>query len=131
MAVTIEEVREYLDTQQLTMVDRMIQATINKVASKQPCMDGAGYTDDDVYLLTCYLVGLMALTTSGDGRIRSQSAPSGASRSFHFGSVGERWKALSEAVKSLDPAGCVIDLIPKNPDKKVHCGLWVSPGVDE
>lgn len=130
MAVTLEEVREYLDSQQINMVDRMVTAIIAKVQAKEPCMTGAGYSDDDVYLLTCYLAALMALSSSSDGRIRSQSAPSGASRSFHYGSTGERWTALSDAVKSLDPAGCVIDLIPKNPDKKARCALFISPGVE-
>lgn len=130
MAVTVEEVKEYLATQQLTMLDRMIQATISKVAGKEPCMTGAGYTDDDVYMLTCYLVGLMAITTSGDGRIRSQGAPSGASRSFHYNATGQTWKGLRNALMALDSAGCLSDLIPPNPDKKASCGLWVSPGVD-
>jgi hypothetical protein len=131
MAVTVQDVREYLDTQQITMLDRMIQAMINKVMAKEPCMTGAGYTDDDVYMIVCYLCSMVGLTASGDGRIRSQASPSGASRSFHYRATGESWKGLKNALLALDPAGCIADLIPPNPDKKANCGLWVSPGVDE
>lgn len=130
MAVTIDEIKAELAGQQLSMSDRMLSAIMAKVAALQPCFDKHGYSDDDVFLITVYIASLMAVVTA-DGRIRSQSGPSGASRSFHFGSIGDRWRSLVNLLKGVDPHGCTDALIPKNPDQKYRCALFVSPGAPE
>lgn len=127
MAVEYEEVLEYLESQQIEIPESLVRRLIRRVESKQDCFDKNGYTEDDVYFITIYLVAMLALF-SADGRIKSQSAPSGASRSFDFGTLGERWKALSSAIRLADPKGCVLDLTPANPDAK-NCALFISPGV--
>lgn len=130
MAVTIDEVKDELARQQLSMSDRMLSSIMAKVAALQPCFDSHGYSEDDVFLITVYIASLMAVVTA-DGRIRSQSGPSGASRSFQFASLGERWRSYVSLLEGVDPYGCSKPLVPKNPDQKYRCALFVSPGVPE
>lgn len=128
MAVTAEDVRQELALRQLTITDRMLAAIMAKVLARQECFDKHNYSEDDVFLITVYLCSLIATVNGADGRIRSQAGPSGASRSFAYESLGDRWKSLANLLKGVDPFGCVADLIPKNPGQKANCGLWVSPG---
>jgi len=129
MAVTIEEVREYLDSQKLEVTDGMLTRIMSKVAALQPCFDSHGYSDDDVYFITIYLCALLVLVGSGDGRIRSETSPSGASRSFAINATSERWKGLRDMLRIYDPNNCAGPLIPPDPAKKYHCALFVSPGA--
>lgn len=128
MSVTLEELREYLDTQQITVPDSMLTRMIARVAKFEQCFVDNNYDENDVYFIYCYLLAMLALF-GADGRVRSQGAPSGASRSFQFGSTGERWTQLNGLLRELDPAGCVSSLIPADPDKKANCALFISPGV--
>lgn len=129
MAVTPEDIQEELKMRQLQMTNRMLLAVMAKVTALQPCFDSHGYSEDDVFLITVYLCSLIATVNGADGRIRSQAGPSGASRSFHYLSIGERWKSLVNLLKGVDPFGCTDELVPKNPEKKANCALWVSPGA--
>ena len=129
MAVTPEDVQEELTLRQLQMTNRMLLAIMSKVAALQPCFDSHGYTDDDVFLITVYLCSLIATVNGADGRIKSQSAPSGASRSFDYQKIGDRWKALRDLLRGVDPHGCTDELVPPNPEKKGNAALWISPGV--
>lgn len=61
-----------------------ILCVVNKII---PCLDGAGYDDCTSKLILMYAAALMA-TSSGARRIKSQGAPSGASRSFEYGDDG-------------------------------------------
>jgi hypothetical protein len=47
-------------------------------------------------------------TSSGARRIKSQSAPSGASRSFEYGDDGVTW--LRDTLSRLDTSGCTGEL---------------------
>lgn len=128
MSVTIEEAQEYLETQQIEIPPSMLARLIARVAKFEDCFKDHGYDENDVYFIYVYLVAMLGLF-GADGRIRSQGAPNGASRSFQFGSLGERWRALRDMLLQVDPAGCISGLIPPDPDKKVHCALFVSPGA--
>lgn len=129
MAVTDQEVRDELKLRQLTMTDRMLRSIMAKVEALQPCFDRHGYSEDDVFLITVYICSLIATVNGSDGRIKSQSAPSGASRSFEFGSMSDRWNSLVNLLKGVDPYGCTVKLVPRDPSKKARCALFVSPGV--
>lgn len=70
-----------------------ILCVVNKII---PCLDGAGYDECTAKLILMYAAALMA-TSSGARRIKSQGAPSGASRSFDYGDDGitgcvTRWR---------------------------------------
>lgn len=128
MAVTLEEVQEYLENQQIELPASMITRLMSRIAKFDECFEKHGYDENDVYFIYMYLLTMFSLF-GADGRIRSQGAPNGASRSFDFARLGERWKALSSLLAQLDPHGCIAGLIPPDPDKKAHCALFVSPGA--
>lgn len=129
MSVTLEEVQEYLEAQQIVIPESMLRRMIARIAKFEQCFADNGYDENDIYFIYMYLLTMLNLF-GADGRIRSQGAPNGASRSFEFAKLGERWKALRDLLLQLDPAGCVAGLIPPDPDKKVHCALFVSPGPE-
>lgn len=81
-----------------------ILCVVNKIT---PCLDGAGYDDCTAKLILMYAAALMA-TSSGSRRLKSQSAPSGASRSFDYGTDSITW--LRESLTQLDTSGCTSEL---------------------
>lgn len=122
VALTIEQANEYLAEIGLSLPSFVVQALINKGASMDACLDGAGYTDDDALLIKLYLFGMMAVT-GGARRVKSQSAPSGASRSFDYGV--SQFREMRSMLAALDSSGCSAALQPSEPLSKA--GLWVSP----
>jgi len=127
MAVTIEEVQEYLEGQQIEIPESMLIRLMARIAKYEQCFIDHGYDENDIYFIYCYLIAMLGLF-GADGRIKSQGAPNSASRSFQFGTLGERWKSLNALLLQLDPEGCVSSLIPADPDQKDSCALFVSPG---
>ena len=81
-----------------------ILCVVNKII---PCLNGAGYDDCSAKLILMYAAALMA-TSSGARRIKSQGAPSGASRSFEYGDDSINW--LRDSLAKLDTSGCASEL---------------------
>lgn len=127
MDITLEELKAELALSQITMSDAMLTRLMARIAKFQPCFDEHGYDEATVYMIYVYLITLLSLFGQ-DGRVRSQGAPSGASRSFFFAELGQRWRALRDLLNGLDPAGCISGLIPPDPDNTSNCALWISPG---
>lgn len=124
---TVEELQAELGQSGINISDTMLRLIIKRIDKYQECFERNGYDELAVFMIYVYLSSMLGLFGS-DGRVRSQSAPSGASQSFDFGTLGQRWKALSNLMRTYDPEGCVAELIPEDPDKKDNCGLWISPG---
>lgn len=129
MAITLEELKEELALMQITMTDGMLTRLMARIDKFQACFDEHEYDEATVYMIYVYLISLLALFGQ-DGRVRSQGAPSGASRSFFFAELGQRWRALSDLLKGLDPYGCISGLIPPDPDNDSNCALYISPGPE-
>ena len=89
--------------------------------------DGAGYSGATQSLILSYLIGLYGLS-GGNMYISSQSAPSGASRSFRFAELRNAWKGHLNMLRMLDTAGCTNSLIPAAPDKKSAAFIVVKGG---
>ncbi|EDR9796524.1 hypothetical protein CBJ02_003635 [Salmonella enterica subsp. enterica serovar Zongo] len=105
--ITAEQVKQQLSALGYTSVpDFMIDAYLCKIASIEPCLIGADYDDCDMMLIQAYAVTLMVLTAYTQ-RIKSQSAPSGASRSFDY---GDNVLNLRDALLALDTSGCTSSL---------------------
>lgn len=105
--ITAEQVKQQLSALGYDSVpDFMIDAYLCKLASIEPCLIGAGYDDCDMVLIQVYAVTLMVLTAYTQ-RIKSQSAPSGASRSFDY---GDNVLNMRDALLALDTSGCTSDL---------------------
>ena len=87
-------------------VDDVIKAG-DWVVAFHPTLDGAGYDDCTAKLILMYAAALMA-TSSGARRIKSQGAPSGASRSFDYDADSITW--LRDSLARLDTSGCTGEL---------------------
>ena len=110
--MTENEARAYLDQLGLSIPDFMLSALIAKVGSIGTCL--LQYPAETQTLIQAYLIGLLAIS-SGGRRVTSQSAPSGASQSYSYGSLSEQMRQLKAALALLDTDGCTADLIPSEP----------------
>jgi len=124
--VTQEQAKEYLVSQGISLPDFILSALVEQANSIQECLD-ANYPSATALLIQMYLLGLMGLGQS-DKYISSQSAPSGASRSFRYGSFSDRWKGSLGLLRGLDKYGCATSLIPANPTQQAFAGIWIARG---
>lgn len=124
--VTQEQAKEYLVSQGISLPDFILSALVEQANSIQECLD-ANYPSATALLIQMYLLGLMGLG-QGDKYISSQSAPSGASRSFRYGSFSDRWKGSLGLLGGLDKYGCATSLIPANPTQQAFAGIWIARG---
>ncbi|EPU3949644.1 hypothetical protein FMJ28_28245 [Klebsiella michiganensis] len=120
--ITAAQIKQQLSALGYTTVpDFMIDAYLCKLSSIQACLDGAGYDECDQMLIQAYAVTLMVLTAYSQ-RIKSQGAPSGASRSFEY---GDNVLNMRDALQALDKSGCTSEL-PIDVGQKV--GLFLVVG---
>lgn len=124
--LTEEQAKQYLATVGITVPDFMLAALLEEVNSVQECLD-ANYTPAKALLIQTYLLGLLALA-QGDKYISSQTAPSGASRSFRYQSFDVRWRASLALLRGADKSGCTDALVPPNPTQTAFAGLWLAKG---
>lgn len=124
--VTIEQAKEYLDSVGITLPDFILQALVNQANSIQDCLD-SHYPASTALLIQLYLIGLMGLA-QGDKYISSQTAPSGASRSFRYQSFSDRWKGSLSLLSGLDKFGCTNGVLPPDPTVSAYVGIWIGKG---
>jgi hypothetical protein len=110
--MTTTEAAAYLDQLGLSLPAPILAALVAKVESLDTCL--AQYSDSDAALIRYYLIGLLAIS-SGGRRVTSQSAPSGASQSYSYGTLSEQMRQLKAALTLIDTNGCTADLIPSEP----------------
>jgi hypothetical protein len=110
--MTTTEAAAYLDQLGLSLPAPILAALVAKVESLDTCL--AQYSDSDAALIRYYLTGLLAIS-SGGRRVQSQSAPSGASQSYSYGTLSEQMRQLKAALALIDTNGCTADLIPSEP----------------
>lgn len=105
--ITSEQITEQLNAIGFTSVPSfMIDAYLCKVEGIQSCLDAAGYDECDKFLIKIYAITLMVVT-GYQQRIKSQSAASGASRSFDYsGDIS----ALLDTLERMDTKGCTSGL---------------------
>ncbi|WP_448309631.1 DUF7370 family protein [Pantoea sp. PGP6] len=124
--VTSEQAKEYLDSVGINLPSFILSALVEQANSIETCLS-ANYSPATALLIQSYLIGLMALA-QGDKYISSQSAPSGASRSFRYGSFADRWKGSLGLLRGLDKNGCATALIPADPTQQSFAGIWIAKG---
>lgn len=105
--ITPEAVNAFLAELGYSIPNSVLMPIICRVDSIDDCMDGAGYDDCTKELIKLYAAALMA-ASSGARKIKSQSAPSGASRSFEYGDDSITW--LRDSLRAMDTEGCTDDL---------------------
>lgn len=104
--ITAAQVKQQLSALGYSVPDFMIDAYLCKLSNISMCLEAAGYDECDLMLIQVYAVTLMAITAYSQ-RIKSQSAPSGASRSFDYsGDV----KTMRNTLAALDTSGCTSSL---------------------
>lgn len=124
--ITTAQAKEYLESVGIELPDFILQALVDQANSIQECLD-AHYPASTALLIQMYLLGLMGLA-QGDKYISSQSAPSGASRSFRYQSFSDRWKGSLGLIRGLDKYGCAASLIPPDPTQQAFAGIWIGKG---
>lgn len=124
--VTIDQAKQYLEGQGIVLPDFVLAALVDQANSIQECLD-AHYTPATALLIQLYLLALMGLG-QGDRYISSQTAPSGAARSFRYQGFADRWSGTLSLLRGLDKFGCTSGLIPPDPTKKAFAGMWIAKG---
>lgn len=125
--LTIQQAQQYLSSIGLAPPEPIVMAWLSLFDSIQDCLDASGYDGATQVLILSYLIGLYGLS-GGNMYISSQSAPSGASRSFRFAELRNAWKGHLNMLRMLDTAGCTNSLIPAAPDKKSAAFIVVKGG---
>jgi hypothetical protein len=105
--ITAADVQQFLGELGYAIPASLLEPILCRVNSIIPCMVGAGYDDCSQKLTLMYAAALMS-ASSGARRIKSQGAPSGASRSFDYGDDGIAW--LRDSLSQLDTSGCTGEL---------------------
>lgn len=124
--ITTAQAKEYLASVGISLPDFILDALVEQANSIQECLD-AHYTPAAALLIQMYLLGLMGLG-QGDKYISSESAPSGASRSYRYGSFSDRWKSSLGLLRGIDKFGCATGLIPPDPTQQAFAGIWIGKG---
>lgn len=116
MAITAEQLNEFLARQGVTLDPLMVDAIVELANNPdlRACFDANGYSPATQTVLALYLAYLIALG-SFSRFITSQTAPNGASRSFSQASLSDMWKGALSALGAFDPANCLGDFIPEDP----------------
>lgn len=127
--ITSEQAKQYLKSQGIDTTntpDFIIDGWVELANSVSECLD-ANYTVNTALLIQCYLISLMAYAQSNK-MLSSQTAPSGASRSFKYKDFADRWKAQLNLLRGLDKSGCTAELIPADPTQTAFAGVWIGKG---
>ena len=111
--ITTDQAAQYLDqVLGVSLPLFVLQAACDIVETAEPAMTAAGYTDPQKDLMQAMAVAIVA-SGGAARRIASQSAPSGASRSFKHDD-----RALSNLRRSLadmDSAGALTEILGPDP----------------
>lgn len=105
--ITADDVKGFLAELGYTIPSALLTPILCRVNEIIACMELNGYDECTQQLILLYAAALMS-ASSGARRIKSQSAPSGASQSFEYGDDGI--SNLSSALASLDVYGCASGL---------------------
>lgn len=104
---------EYLDlTLGMSLPTFLVKAACDKVEATEPTMFAAGYSEADRTLIQSMAVAIIA-TAGAPRRIKSQGAPSGASRSFD--NADDALTQLRRSLAALDTANTVAALVGPDP----------------
>ena len=125
--ITTEQAKQQLASVGIdNLPDFLIDAMVEQVNSINECLD-EHYSAGTALLIQAHLISLIGMA-QGHKYISSQSAPSGASRSFRWANLSDVWRGTLSLLRGLDKSGCTDGLIPADPTKKAYAGVWVSKG---
>ena len=99
------EIKSFIDELGVSIPDSMLELLIQQVSKHEACL--LQYGEVTAKLLALYSIARLA-SLSGARKIASQSAPSGASRSFNYDSSGTDY--LLTQIRAWDKNNCLSDL---------------------
>lgn len=102
--ITLDDVKPLMAELGFTVPDAVLQLLLDQINATSACMDGAGYSESLQKLMLIYAAARLS-ALSGARKISSQSAPSGASRSFTYDSAGTDY--LYRQLLAWDTNGCL------------------------
>jgi hypothetical protein len=110
--ITVTQAKQYLDQALgVTVPDFVVAAAVEQVEAAEPAMEAAGYSEATMTLIQSMAVAIVAAPASR--QLKSQHAPSGASRSFDYDK--DIWTRLRRTIAALDTAGTVTDIVGPDP----------------
>lgn len=125
--ITVEQAKQQLASVGIDNIpDFLIAAIVEQINSIDACLT-EHYSPAIGLAIQMYLLSLIGMA-QGHKYISSQTAPSGASRSFRWANLGDTWRGTLSLLRGLDKHGCADGLIPADPTKKAYAGVWVSKG---
>lgn len=110
---TLDELRTYLASIGITPPDFILDAWLEAFEAMNDCLE-QHYGSGVAKLIALYALALYGIA-SGDRYVSSQTAPSGASQSFRYGALGDRWKSQLSLLRTLDKYGCSTPFLPDDP----------------
>ena len=123
--ITLDQAKQYLASIGVSIPDFVLQLILDRFAIALPCLE-EHYDAATISLILLYTVGLFGVV-QGDRLVTSETAPkTGASRSYKFGTMTERYKGQLGPLQGLDPYGCVAPFIPPLPGP--NAGMWLGRG---
>lgn len=102
---TLTEVKALMSELGFSIPDTVLSLLMEQLAEREECL--SQYGDSLSKLLSLYAVVRLA-SLSGARKIASQSAPSGAGRSFTYDSAGTKY--LLTQIRAWDTDNCLSDL---------------------
>ena len=127
MDLTLDEVKQYFAAIGVTLPDFVITILLSETAEIDACLE-ANYSEGTGKLIKLYLLTLLAIPQS-DKYVSSESAPSGASRSYRYAQLEDRWNGTYRLLTGLDKQGCATELIPESPFAMAHGMMFVAKGT--
>lgn len=124
MELTLADARTFLNSLGITIVDPLLQLIVNKINAIDECLEANGYSPDDAGLIKYYLLALLGINQT-TRNVTSQRAPSGAARSFAFGTPSQGYRQYLGLLRTLDLSGCTDALIPADPEA-TNCAMFVA-----
>lgn len=122
--ISLDQAKQYLASIGVSIPDFVLQLILDRFALAMPCL-AEHYDAPTISLLLLYLVGVFGVV-QGDRLVTSQSAPSGASQSYRYGTMTERYRGQVGPLAGLDTFGCLDALIPPLPGP--NAGMWLGKG---
>ena len=111
--ISAAQAQQYLDQSLgISLPPFLLAAAVEEVEAVEPAMIEAGYSESVQIRIQCMAVALIA-AAGAPRRINSQSAPSGASRSFK--NADNALTSMRRALAALDTAGTVAAIVGPDP----------------
>lgn len=124
MELTLEAAKEWLASLGLSIPDPVLQLIVDQINAADECLTANGVPATTALLMKYYALALFGVT-AGNKYITAERAPSGASRSYAFGTLSDGYKQYYNLLNGLDKYGCFTDIIPADPTA-AHCAFFIG-----